>query len=83
MSFFITDFDKCATEGVANLFQQLCVEVTAAVHSFGWSAKACLARVAMDELEFFPHDNAGARFFAFVHLERAIIEAKIVICLGE
>ena len=58
MSFFVADFDKCAAERVAHFLQQLRVEVAPTVHPFGRSTEASLARVAMDKLEFSPHDDA-------------------------
>lgn len=79
VSFFITDFDECATEGVTHLLQELRVEVAAAMHSFRRTAETGLASVAVDELELSPHHDSRARLFAFMNDEGAIIEAKILI----
>ena len=49
------------------------------MYSTRWPTEAGLARVAMDKIEFSPHDDARARIFAFMDDKRAIIKTEVLI----
>jgi hypothetical protein len=53
------------------------------MNATGWPTEACLACVAVYQVEFSPHGNPGARLFVLVHDEGAVFETKVLVVFGK
>lgn len=49
----------------------------------GWPTKACLACVAVYQVEFSPHSDPGARLFVLVNDKGAVFETKVLVVFGK